>query len=216
MSEKSVSARQRRAQETRQQLLEAGYAVFMEQGFQKATITQIIKQANKGYGTAYVYFQNKDQLFIEVMEDVMRRFYQVAELPFYPASAQEAYEQIKHQTRLFLQLALKEKRIMQVVKEAIGLSPLVAERWQEIRQRFVQRISRDIAYAQEHGLAKPHLDPALIARAWFYANEMFMWELVESKKRPPLEQVVHHLTALYTGGLYLDPPQLGAEPERGS
>ena len=39
----------------------------------KTTITQIIKHAETGYGTAYV-FQNKDDLLISLMEDVMNRF----------------------------------------------------------------------------------------------------------------------------------------------
>jgi hypothetical protein len=36
------------------------------------TITQIIKHAETGYGTAYVYFKNKDDLLISLMEDVAK------------------------------------------------------------------------------------------------------------------------------------------------
>ncbi len=45
----------------------------------KTTITQIIKHAETGYGTAYVYFKNKDDLLISLMEDVMNQFYNIAE-----------------------------------------------------------------------------------------------------------------------------------------
>jgi AcrR family transcriptional regulator len=206
MEEKPLSHRQRQAMHTRQKLLEAGYAVFLEQGFQKATISQIIKRAETGYGTAYVYFQNKDELFAEVMDDVMKRFYEVAEFPFDPRTSGEAYALIAHQVRCFLELALKEKGIMRVVKEGIGSSPLVEKRWRQIRERFIKRIAQDIQYVQTKGLAKKELDPFLVARGWFYANEMFMWHLVEEDDPPALEDVIANLTAIYTGGLYHDAP----------
>lgn len=201
--DKPLSARQRQALQTRQKLLEAGYAVFLEQGFQKATISQIIKKAETGYGTAYVYFQNKDELFVEVMDDVMKRFYEVAEFPFFPETKEEAYEMIAHQVGRFLELAQIHRPIMRVVKEGIGISPLVEKRWREIRERFIERIAQDIRYAQQKGLARQDLDALLVARGWFYANEMFMWYMVEEESPPPLEEIVKNLTGLYTGGLYL-------------
>lgn len=201
--DKPLSARQRQALQTRQKLLEAGYAVFLEQGFQKATISQIIKKAETGYGTAYVYFQNKDELFVEVMDDVMKRFYEVAEFPFFPETKEEAYEMIAHQVGRFLELAQIHRPIMRVVKEGIGISPLVEKRWREIRERFIERIAQDIRYAQQKGLARQDLDALLVARGWFYANEMFMWYMVEEESPPPLEAIVKNLTGLYTGGLYL-------------
>lgn len=201
--DKPLSARQRQALQTRQKLLEAGYAVFLEQGFQKATISQIIKKAETGYGTAYVYFQNKDELFVEVMDDVMKRFYEVAEFPFFPETKEEAYEMIAHQVGRFLELAQLHRPIMRVVKEGIGISPLVEKRWREIRERFIERIAQDIRYAQQKELARQDLDALLVARGWFYANEMFMWYMVEEESPPPLEEIVKNLTGLYTGGLYL-------------
>lgn len=50
--EKELTTRERQAIKTREKLLEAGKEIFLENGFQKATITQIIKRANTGYGTA--------------------------------------------------------------------------------------------------------------------------------------------------------------------
>jgi len=196
-----LSTRQKQAQQTRQRLLDAGLAVFLENGFQKTTISQIIKKAKTGYGTAYVYFQNKDDLFIELMEDVMNRFYEVAELPFEPTSNEDAYDMIEYQVRQFLTLAIQERKMMKVVKEAIGLSEDVNQKWMEIREKFIKRITVDVRYSQENGLAKSSLDAPVVARAWFYANEMFMWEIVE-KDISNIDDIVTNLTKMYTSGLY--------------
>lgn len=152
-----LSPRQKQARQTRKELLEAGLDVFLENGFQKSTISQIIKKANKGYGTAYVYFQNKDELLIELMEHVMNRFYDVAELPFQPETKQEAYERIEHQVRLFLKLAVQEREMLKVMKEAIGLSEAVKEKWVEIRERFIRRITEDITYSSIKDWQNPPL-----------------------------------------------------------
>ncbi|WP_394137731.1 TetR/AcrR family transcriptional regulator [Cytobacillus oceanisediminis] len=197
-----LPARQQQALKTRSRLLKAGKEIFLENGFQKATISQIIKKAKTGYGTAYVYFKNKDELFITLMEDLMNQFYEVAEMPFKPQTKDEAYENIKKQVRLFLQLALDEQDMMKVVKEAIGVSPEIDHKWYMIRERFIERISVDIRYAQVQKLAKQHLDPSLTARGWFYSNEMFMWELVMNEDKYEMEDIIVNLTSMYTGGLY--------------
>ncbi|MBP3951775.1 TetR/AcrR family transcriptional regulator [Bacillus suaedae] len=197
-----LSPRKQQALQTRKKLLEAGQETFLENGFQKTTIAQIIKKANTGYGTAYVYFKNKDELFMILMDDLMNRFYEVAEIPFKPQSKNEALELIKNQVHLFLTLAVEEKNMMMIVKEAIGVSADIDQAWYKIRERFINRISIDIAYAQENDLAKKNLDPSLVARGWFYSNEMYMWELVHNEEKYAMDDVIHNLVSIYGNGLY--------------
>lgn len=47
----------------REQLLEAGIEVFVEKGFEKATIDEIVIRAGCGKGTFYRYFSQKEALF---------------------------------------------------------------------------------------------------------------------------------------------------------
>jgi AcrR family transcriptional regulator len=201
-SEENLSARQLQAIETRHRLLKAGRTIFLKHGFQKSTISQVIKEANTGYGTAYVYFKNKDDLLIVLMDELMEEFYKVAELTFQPRTKNEAFDMIAHQVRLFLTLSIKEREIMRVIKEAIGVSTEVEHKWEMIRARFIQRIAKDVTFAQEKLLAKQHLNPLLVAKGWFYSNEMFMWEIVHNDITYSIDEVIEHLTAIYTSGLY--------------
>lgn len=197
-----LSPRKQQAVETRNKILKAAKDTFLENGFQKTTISQIIKKANTGYGTAYVYFKNKDELFMVLMEDLMDEFYKVAELDFKPASKEEASTLIQEQVRLFLTLAVEERSMMMIVKEAIGVSTDIDQKWYKIRERFISRISIDIQFAQKNSLANPLLDASLVARGWFYSNEMYMWELVSNETRYSMEEVIYNLTSIYTDGLY--------------
>ena len=202
MKNSALSTRKHRSLETKKKLLHSGFTIFINNGFQKTTITQIIKHAETGYGTAYVYFKNKDDLLIVLMEDVMNHFYDIAERTFSPQTKAEAHDMIQNQVRAFLQLAEKERDILQVVEEAIGLSKEIRQKWDEIRERFIKSITQDITYSQESGLAQPELNNEIVARAWFAMNEMFLWMIVKNNNDVELEEIVHTLTEMYTTGLY--------------
>ncbi|MEH7352420.1 TetR/AcrR family transcriptional regulator [Neobacillus drentensis] len=188
---------------TRQKLLEAAKEVFLQEGFQKATISQMIKKANIGYGTAYVHFEGKEDLLIVLMEDVMERFYEIAEISFLPKSKQEAEEIIHKQAKAFLLMAEAERDMMQVFEQAIGFSALISDKWKAIREKFIQRISMDIAYAQQSGLARVELNHVLVARGWFFTNEMYLWEIVRDEHHASVEEIAKTITAVYVTGLYI-------------
>ncbi|WP_419879276.1 TetR/AcrR family transcriptional regulator [Brevibacillus centrosporus] len=197
-----IDGRNLRSINTRKRLLAAGYDIFVEFGFQKATISQIIKKAKTGYGTAYIHFSGKDDLLIVLMDDVMNRFYEIAKMSFEPTSKQEAIDMITMQTRLFLENAIQEQAIMQVFMEAIRHSDKVQEKWIEIRESFVEQIAKDVAYAQKTGLARTDLDNYLVARNWFSLNESHLWDIVNQTNKHSVAEIAHNITALYTGGLY--------------
>ncbi|WP_002147438.1 TetR/AcrR family transcriptional regulator [Bacillus cereus] len=202
MKNSTLSTRKHRSLETKKKLLHSGYTIFIKNGFQKTTITQIIKHAETGYGTAYVYFKNKDALLIILMEGVMNRFYDIADRSFSPQTKLEACDMIQSQVRAFLQLAEEERDILQIVEEAIGLSREISQKWDEIRERFIKSITQDITYSQEGELAQPELNKEIVARGWFAMNETFLWKIVQNDKELNLEEVVHTLTVMYTTGLY--------------
>jgi len=197
-----LSKRQLQALQTRENLLNAGRTLFLKKGFQKTTMAQINKLAETGYGTAYVYFRNKDELFIELMERILKKMYGVADLLFQPQTKQEAFSQIHEQVCLFLKSALEEKEVMRVIKEAIGISEPIKEKWNTIRTRFIVGITKDITYVQQAGLAKIQLDAPIIAKGWFYMNEQLMWDLVLNEISDDISHIASTLTELYTGGLY--------------
>lgn len=203
-SNEQASARKQRSLKTRAKLLGAARDVFIEHGFQKATITQIIKKAETGYGTAYLHFTGKDEILVHLMDEVMNQFYAIAQLPFHPQTKEEACAMIEKQAGLFLEMANQERAMMQVIEEGIRLSDDVNLKWKEIRERFIMHISQDIVYSQQNGLARKDVDHTLIARGWFFANEMYLWDIVRNEYSHSVGEIARNLTAMYTGGLYVE------------
>lgn len=198
-----VDKRHLRSLKTKKKLLEAAKEVFFEEGFQKATISQMIKKANIGYGTAYVHFEGKEEILIVLMENVMEKFYEIAEISFIPKTKEEAEQIILQQATAFLKMAETERKMMQVFEQAIGISLSISIKWKAIREKFIQRISKDISYAQAYGLARTELNHELVARGWFFTNEMYLWEIIRNECKGSVEEIAETITSVYTKGLYI-------------
>lgn len=188
---------------TRNKIINAAHDVFLREGFRNTTIKQIIEQANIGYGTAYGHFKGKDDLLIVLMENVMNKFFEIANTPFFPLTKEEAKKIILSQVLNFLKIAETERDIMKVFSEAVGISTVVNEKWEEIRLRFIQSITKDITYVQLKGLARTDLKAEIVARSWFFSNEIYQWEIVYQKSHYSLEEVASTLTTMYVEAIYL-------------
>lgn len=201
--ENVLDGRRLRSIKTRNKIIAAAHHVFLKEGFKNTTIKQIIKQADVGYGTAYSHFNGKDELLIVLMEDVMNLFFEVARIPFFPESKEDAREIIYSQVFSFIQIADDERGIMSVFLEAIGLSSPISEKWEKIRSRLIQSIIKDVIYSQMKGLARKDLKAELVARSWFYSNEMYQMEIVTSEENYNLQEVAHTLTTMYIDAIYI-------------
>ncbi|MBH5318339.1 TetR/AcrR family transcriptional regulator [Paenibacillus sp. GSMTC-2017] len=200
---KDIDGRHLRSKLTRQKLLKAARTVFLTDGFQNSTISQVIKLAKTGYGTAYTHFTGKDDLLIVLMEDVMQQFFEIANYSFHPTSKEEARTVIKSQVLTFFQIAESERDMMKVFAEAMGLSQAINLKWEEIRHKQIQSITNDITYSQTNGLARKDLKAELVACQWFYSNEMFQWDIVHNRHTSSLEEIAESMTTMYTDALYL-------------
>lgn len=54
--------------EKKQQLYEAGKAIFSEKGFKETNVSAITKAAHMAVGTFYLYYSSKEQLFMEIFQ----------------------------------------------------------------------------------------------------------------------------------------------------
>jgi AcrR family transcriptional regulator len=74
------SKRRRSREETRQRLLDASLKIFARNGFERATVDEIVREAGFSKGAFYVHFESKEDLFweilrqrIEVRKETLRR-----------------------------------------------------------------------------------------------------------------------------------------------
>jgi AcrR family transcriptional regulator len=61
-------------------IIRAAEHVFALKGFHEATIQDIARQAQYATGTVYLYFADKDSLYLSIVEEKLRKFLQVLKL----------------------------------------------------------------------------------------------------------------------------------------
>src|SRR6266571_3864555 len=63
---------ERRRAKVRAQLLEAARQVFLERGYQDATISEIVQVADIAMGTFYLHFRDKEELLVALAQDTLQ------------------------------------------------------------------------------------------------------------------------------------------------
>lgn len=64
---KTVNENARKGQRTRVEIIEAGYRLFLKQGYHATTMRRIAKEAGLALGAAYNHFEGKEDIFIAVL-----------------------------------------------------------------------------------------------------------------------------------------------------
>jgi AcrR family transcriptional regulator len=73
-----LTRKERERRFKRQEIVRAAREVFALRGFNAATLDEIAERAEFGKGTLYSYFQSKDELFENVLADIIDEFIEIA------------------------------------------------------------------------------------------------------------------------------------------
>src|SRR5215472_10945110 len=72
LAEIRTEARRRRKAERPGEILEAAFTQFARNGYAATTLDQIAERAGVTKGTIYVYFENKEHLFISMVRELTK------------------------------------------------------------------------------------------------------------------------------------------------
>lgn len=70
------TAKQARSKNTTQILLEAASQVLVQEGYDRATTNRIAERAGMSVGTLYRYFDDKEDIYLEVLEQIYAKLLQ--------------------------------------------------------------------------------------------------------------------------------------------
>ncbi len=144
----------------RQQLIEAGIAVFAEKGYHRAKVSDIVRRAGVAQGTFYLYFDNKKSLFLTLLD----HFFSLTEQVMIEADLDMAHVQtaadVARQIRAIMAQTLAVYRDNATLariflREAIGLEPDFARAWESFIDRMATVGATYLDQAIERGLLPP-------------------------------------------------------------
>lgn len=90
--------KQERSKQNRDKILEAGLKLFSEKGYYNTTTNEIAKVAGVSIGSLYSYFNDKDAIFLSILDSYHRKF-----LSFFHEKDEDlSYELYAHDIRQWL------------------------------------------------------------------------------------------------------------------
>jgi AcrR family transcriptional regulator len=129
--------RRRRKAERPQEIIEAAFCEFSRNGYATTTLERIAERAGVTKGTIYVYFENKEHLFISMVREFTKAAHEnVQEL--YETHEGSTAELLRAQFSFIYQHLVEDKRRREVVRMLIAES----SRFPELADRYYDDILR--------------------------------------------------------------------------
>lgn len=137
---RSAVRRQREREERYQTILRAAESLFAKEGYHQTSINQIADLAEVSVGTVYFYFKNKEDLLVQLFEEISYLFRSMIGAEFLKGEA--SLDGIERAGHLFFDkfCSLYPDKLAILYRETVGQSPALAEH----RARFQQKIIGDL------------------------------------------------------------------------
>jgi AcrR family transcriptional regulator len=129
--------RRRRKAERPKEILDAAFLEFSRNGYAMTTLDQIAERAGVTKGTIYVYFENKEHLFISMVREAMKEKLEIVQNMFESHDGSTA-DLLRAQFSFIYQHIVEDRRRREVVRMLIA----EAARFPELADRYYDEILR--------------------------------------------------------------------------
>ena len=146
-----------RGQKTRQKLLRAAETIFGEKGYERASIADITRKSGVALGTFYVYFPDKQSIFVEVVDELGERLRRlIAEAA---TGLEHRIDVEREGLRTFFEFAREHPNLYRVVRQAEFVDEACYRRYYD---RFAKGYVRGLSQAMDAGQVR-QMDPETLA-----------------------------------------------------
>jgi AcrR family transcriptional regulator len=137
LTEIRTDLRRRRKAERPKEILEAAFVEFSRNGYAMTTLDHIAERAGVTKGTIYVYFENKEHLFISMVREVTKATLDTVHEMFATHDGSTA-DLLRAQFSFIYQHIVEDRRRREVVRMLIA----EASRFPELADRYYDEILR--------------------------------------------------------------------------
>ncbi len=149
-----TETRRRRKAERPQEIIEAAFLEFSKNGYAVTTLDQVAERAGVTKGTIYVYFENKEHLFISMVHEAVKATMDTVEDMFERHDGSTA-NLLREQFSFIYDHIVQDRRRREVVRMLIAEAPrfpALADRYyQEIHLPCMDLLTRTIQRGLDRG-----------------------------------------------------------------
>lgn len=142
-------------QARRAQVLRHAKRIFARKGYHRTNVADIISRARIARGTFYLYFENKKDLFEELLEQVLRELAIRIQRIRLGSEEPEPADQLRANLRRVVYFVLNERDLTSILlSHALGFDPELDARIQSFYDRIAAQIQRSLDLGITMGLVR--------------------------------------------------------------
>jgi AcrR family transcriptional regulator len=197
----------KRGQNTRARLVKAAVRVFERDGFLNARVADIAAAAGVAHGSFYTYFNSKEDVFREIVDEVVNEVYASLDADDEGSTA----DRIRALNRRYVELYERHAAMLGLIEQVGTLAEFHGLR-RDLRSRFVERVEHAIRTLKDSGESTVEpLDPHVMANALAGMLDNFAYTWFVLKEPFDADTALQNLEAIWIRTLALD--EAGGTPQ---
>ncbi len=202
----------RKGRRTRKSLVDAARAVFYEQGYIDARLSEVTERAGVSTGTLYTYFDDREQLLAAIIDDAYER--SVRPAASRPADVGDPFRRIFNGNRRYIEAYRQSSDLMAIFDQAEYLDDALKARRMARASDFAERNAQTIRRLQDEGAVDRGIEPLVAAQALsFMVSTQCRYVYVHAPDPHYADAagarvLADHLTRLWFSALGVDPDPL--------
>jgi len=182
-------------------IISAATRVFAKNGFYKAKVSEIAKEAGIADGTIYIYFKHKDDILITLFEEQMREV--LDNMKKQISLESDPLKKIQRFALIHLQLIEDNKDMAEIIQIELRQSSKFMKNYHN--EKFIQYldlIGDIIQEGKEKGLIRSDIIPGIGKRAFFGAlDEMSRFWVLSKRRKYDIETAAKHISNYFINGI---------------
>lgn len=183
----------------RVRIMMAAAKVFAHNGFHRAKMEEVAREADVGKGTVYEYFSSKEQLFIEMFK--AGKDYYLDVLVSQLKNKAELYDQLKKVAYLHLAFFHEHKDMARVMmQEFLQLGADLQEVVLQIHEQEINVLDEIFQQGVQEGYFR-QLDTKLAARIFYGSIHAMLAPMIFYGERPDPEKLSGEIVDIFLRGI---------------
>jgi len=185
-------------------IINAATKVFAKKGFFNARISDIAKEAKVADGTIYLYFDNKFDILLSVLEEEIGKLTEQIQKAI--ADETDPEKMLAIFTRTHLSAMKKNKNLAEVIQVELRQNDILVREFRNSTfQEYINIVSSIIKEGQRQKIYRDDILPGIAKRAFFGAlDEVARVWTVSLEINYSLDETVNQVMTIFLSGVLAD------------
>ncbi len=191
-----MTTRLKQKQENRAKLVAAARKVFAEKGFGAATARDIVRETDLATGTFYNYFQDKEDAFRALLEEIIDKARDVAREPRLDTDL-TVEERVEGAYRAYFEFVVEERELFEVFRRNAGAIAMMPG--EQLFEAGIRDLLADLVGWAAAG-ELPQVDLDYLATAMVGTGFQIATHLID-RQPPDVSAAARFCARLFLGGI---------------